>query len=132
MRRVGHSIRRVLCLVPCRVAEAAGGDDVRGHILAAIASGLDMLAGALKPRGQTGRNLIAHDELLGTGVPHRHLAIVAAPILTSGRLDSEFLECIFWHESTSFASLLKRTCNDPYGSSLNWEDLSSHKTTYMK
>jgi len=80
--------------MPSCIAEVASRHDVRRDVLAAVASGLDMLGSALKPLCQPRRNPVAPDEFLGPGIPHRVPAIETATTLLLGRLLSEILESV--------------------------------------
>ncbi|UXT67599.1 hypothetical protein FY133_18335 [Agrobacterium tumefaciens] len=87
-------VHGMLRLVPRRVAEKAGRDDVRRDVLAAIASRLDVLGSALKPPCQTWRKSIVHDELSRAVDPHRQLAIEAPSALALRSMFSQILQFV--------------------------------------
>lgn len=87
---VMQRFRRTLSLMPSRVAEKAGGDDVRCHIFPAVFYGLQMLSCALKALGQTCRYAQLLGEFFCVAFAHRARAVEATTILAGECSLTEF------------------------------------------
>ncbi len=113
---IGRCIFRPLRSVPSLVAIQTGGNDVLLFIAPSVTPRLQMLCGATEEQDGPTRYSKACSENVGVAFPHGRVAVVASPPLAVGCLASQISYSVACsHESTSFASLLKRTCSGPKG-----------------
>ncbi len=130
--RIGRRIFRPLHPVTSSVAILTGSDDVFRDIAPSVTLGHQMLCSAPKEQDGPVRYSKAFSENLRISFPHGQLAVVALPPLALGCLTPEIsYSAASSHESTSFASLLKRTCSGPKGRPSVGRIKSSHETTHM-
>jgi hypothetical protein len=89
---ISCGIWRDAALVPVAVAVPAGSGNVGRGVTTAVASGGEVLGGALEQLRLGGRQAVAAGERRKVVLPHGRAAVVAAPMLTNEGEVTCFLE----------------------------------------